>query len=151
MAGHNYRLTDLQAALAIPQLAHLEETTTKRRGNAQHLINGLADVRGLRLPQQLPGRGHVWHQFTVLITDESPVKRDEFVGLLTERGVGSGIYYPKLVFDYECYRDNPRVKVTEVPVATSVTDRVVSLPVHPGLSTDELDTVVATVRDLMKA
>jgi perosamine synthetase len=151
MAGHNYRLTDLQAAMAIPQLAHLEETTAKRRANAQHLINGLADLRGLRLPRQLPGRGHVWHQFTVLITDESPVDRDEFVALLTERGVGNGIYYRKLVFDYECYRDNPRVKVAEVPVAASVTGRVVSLPVHPALSTDELDTVVATVHDLMKA
>jgi perosamine synthetase len=91
---------------------------------AQRLIKGLADVRRLPLPLQLPGRGHVWRQFTVLITDESPVDRDGLVPLLTERGVGSGIYYRKLVFDYECYRDNPRVKVAEVPVVTSVTGRV---------------------------
>jgi perosamine synthetase len=63
-----------------------------------------------------------------LITDESPVDRDEFLALLTERGVGSGSYFWKLVFDYECYRDNPRVKVAEVPVAPSVSGRVVSLP-----------------------
>jgi perosamine synthetase len=69
------------------------------------------------------------------------------------RGVSliSGIYYCKLVFDYECYCDNPRVKVAEVPVATSVTGRVVSLPVHPALSTGELDTSWPPVRDLMKA
>lgn len=86
-----------------------------------------------------------------MITDQAPMDREEFVARLTERGVGSGIYYPKLVFDYSCYRDHPRVKVGKVPVAASVTDRVVSLPVHPGLSQDDLATVVAVVRDLMKA
>jgi dTDP-4-amino-4,6-dideoxygalactose transaminase len=151
MAGHNYRLTDLQAALAIPQLALLDDTIAKRRANAQFLIDGLGDVRGLRVPQQRTGRGHVWHQFTVMLTDESPIERDEFVMHLTERGVGNGIYYPRLVFDYDCYRDNPQVKASAVPVAASVTGRVVSLPVHPGLSPDDLTTVVATVRDLMKA
>jgi perosamine synthetase len=73
------------------------------------------------------------------------------VALLTEPGVGSGIYYRKLVFDYECYRDNPVSRSPRCPVVTSVTGRVVRFPVHPALSTDELDTVVATVRDLMKA
>jgi dTDP-4-amino-4,6-dideoxygalactose transaminase len=151
VAGHNYRLTDLQAALAIPQLARIEETTAKRQANADRLIAGLADVGALRVPRQLPGRSHVWHQFTALVTDESPVARDELVARLAERGVGSGIYYPKLVFDYDCYRDDPRVKTHDVPVAASVTERCISLPVHPGLSTDDVDTVVATLRDLLKA
>lgn len=151
MVGHNYRLTDLQAALAIPQLARLEETTAIRRSNAQHLIDGLSDVSGLRLPQQLPGRGHVWHQFTVLITDAAPVDRDEFARRINERGVGCGIYYPNLVFDYDCYRGHPQVKISDVPVAASVTGRAVSLPVHPGLRPEDLDTVVDTVRDVLEA
>jgi perosamine synthetase len=151
MAGHNYRLTDLQAALAIPQLARIQETTAQRRSNADRLIAGLADLPGLQVPRQLPGRGHVWHQFTALVTDESPVSRDELVVRLGERGVGSGIYYPKLVFDYDCYRDHPRVVTREVPVAASVTERCISLPVHPGLSSADVDTVVSTLRDLMAA
>ncbi|MGI8882472.1 MAG: DegT/DnrJ/EryC1/StrS family aminotransferase [Jatrophihabitans sp.] len=151
MAGHNYRLTDLQAALAIPQLARIKETTQRRQANAEHLIAGLADVPGLRLPSQLPGRGHVWHQFTVRVTPDAPIDRDEFVALLAERGVGSGIYYPRLVFDYDCYSDHPRVKLPDVPVAAAVTRSVVSLPVHTRLSMAELDTIVATVRDLMQA
>ncbi len=151
VAGHNYRLTDLQAALALPQLAQLDRTTARRRANADRLIEGLADVPGLQVPRQLPGRGHVWHQFTALLDEDAPVSRDELVARLGERGVGSGVYYPKLVFDYDCYRDDPRVKASDVPVASSVTSRCISLPVHPGLSTDDIDTVVATVRDLMKA
>jgi perosamine synthetase len=150
VAGHNYRLTDLQAALAIPQLAGLEDSTSRRQHNADRLIAGLADVPGLRLPRQLEGRRHVWHQFTVLLTDQAPVDREEFVAKLAERGVGSGVYYPKLVHDYDCYRDNPQVVSSEVPVATSVAERVVSLPVHPKLSGDDLDTIVAGVRDVLK-
>lgn len=150
-AGHNYRLTELQAALAIPQLAALKTTTARRRANAARLVEGLGDVAGLRLPSQLPGRQHVWHQFTVLLTDGAPVDREEFVARLTEGGVGSGIYYPRLVFDYDCYRNHPRVRAAEVPVAASVARRVVSLPVHPRLSDDDLDTIVTTVREVMKA
>jgi perosamine synthetase len=150
MAGHNYRLTDLQAALAIPQLAGLEEATARRQRNADRLRAGLAEVPGLRLPRQLDGRRHVWHQFTVLLTDQAPVAREEFVAKLAERGVGSGIYYPKLVLDYDCYRGNPQVVPSELPVASSVAERVVSLPVHPKLTDDDLDTIVAGVRDVLK-
>jgi dTDP-4-amino-4,6-dideoxygalactose transaminase len=85
-----------------------------------------------------------------LLTDQAPVDREEFVAKLAERGVGSGVYYPKLVHDYDCYRDNPQVVASDVPVASSVAARVVSLPVHPKLSSDDLDTIVAGVRDVMK-
>ncbi|MGI8678802.1 MAG: DegT/DnrJ/EryC1/StrS family aminotransferase [Jatrophihabitans sp.] len=150
IAGHNYRLTDLQAALAIPQLARIHETTATRRANARHLIDGLSGVSGLTLPRQLPGRSHVWHQFTVLVDDGAPIDRDEFVARLTEGGVGCGIYYPRLVFDYECYRTSDQVTVTDVPVAAAVAATAVSLPVHPRLTTENLDTIVSTVRTLMK-
>lgn len=151
VAGHNYRLTDLQAALAIPQLAAIETTTAQRRSNADALIAGLADVPGLVLPSQRPGRGHVWHQFTVRITADAPVSRDEFVATLAEHGVGSGVYYPRLVFDYDCYRNHPRVVLGDVAVAARAVDEVVSLPVHPRLSAGDLDTIVSVVRKVMSA
>jgi perosamine synthetase len=151
MAGHNYRLTDLQAALAIPQLAAIEATTAQRRANADALIAGLSDVPGLVAPSTRAGRGHVWHQFTVRITADAPVSRDEFVATLAEYGVGTGVYYPRLVFDYDCYRDHPRVVVADVPVASAVVDEVVSLPVHPRLSAADLDTIVTAVRKAMGA
>lgn len=151
MAGHNYRLTDVQAAIALPQLARYGATLERRRSHAARLTAGLGDVTGLRTPQQLPGRDHVWHQYTVLIAADAPVDREEFMVRLTERGVGCGIYYPKLVFDYDCYRGHPRVIADPVPVAESVTRRCVSLPVHQHLSDDDVDTVIEVVREVMKA
>ncbi len=65
--GHNYRMTDLQAAVGIPQVAHLAEIIEIRQRNARRLTEGLAGCAALRLPSVQPGRDHVWHQYTVLI------------------------------------------------------------------------------------
>lgn len=146
MAGNNYRMTDLQAALGIPQLARYDATVERRRRNAARLIEGLDGVPGVIAPRQLDGREHVWHQFTVRVTSEARVGRDDFVQQLNERGVGSGVYYPKLVFDYDAYRGNPLVRIGDVPVAERIVREVVSLPVHPALEDAELDHIIASVR-----
>ncbi|MDZ7914525.1 MAG: DegT/DnrJ/EryC1/StrS family aminotransferase [Rhodococcus sp. (in: high G+C Gram-positive bacteria)] len=149
MVGHNYRMTDLQASLALPQLAHYRQQVEQRRRNAGVLSIGLKDVAGLTLPTELPGRGHVWHQYTVLVDEGSAVTRDELAAKLTEAGVGSGIYYPRTAYDYDCYREHPRVVIEETPVASSVAARCLSIPVHAGLTSDELDAVVSAVRTAM--
>ncbi|SOC46985.1 dTDP-4-amino-4,6-dideoxygalactose transaminase [Blastococcus aggregatus] len=149
MAGHNYRMTDLHAAVGLPQVARTAEIAGRRRSNAARLTAGLADVPGLRLPAALPGRDHVWHQYTVLLPDGTD--RDGVIADLAAGGVGSGIYYPRTVFDHDCYRQDPRVVVADVPVAESVARRCLSLPVHHHLTADELDTVVGRFRDALGA
>ncbi|TFC34543.1 DegT/DnrJ/EryC1/StrS family aminotransferase [Cryobacterium sp. TMT2-42-4] len=151
MAGHNYRLTDLQAALGLPQLERYEQTVSTRRRNADRLIEGLADVPGIVVPRQLEGRGHVWHQFTVRVTPEARLNRDEFVAALAARGVGSGIYYPKLVFDYDAYRTHPRVITSDVPVAEKIVSEVVSLPVNTTLTDADLSEIITAVRAIAGA
>ncbi|CAN5607391.1 DegT/DnrJ/EryC1/StrS family aminotransferase [soil metagenome] len=152
MAGNNYRLTDLAAAVGVPQLARLDEYTAARQRNAAALRDGLARVPGLMLPPEPPAdRSHVYHQFTVRITDESSHSRDEVVAELERLGVGSGIYYPKLVFDYDCYRGDRRVVIDDVPHAATIARQVLSLPVHPYLDPSDVDTVVAAVRKVLDA
>jgi len=87
----------------------------------------------------------VWHQFTVRVTEEAAVSRDEFVAKLGEAGVGAGVYYPRLLWDYDAYRDHPNVIKRDAPVAEQVASQVVSLPVHNSLSDEDLDTIVETV------
>ncbi|WGD38088.1 DegT/DnrJ/EryC1/StrS family aminotransferase [Lysinibacter sp. HNR] len=149
--GNNYRLTDLQAALALPQLDRYSQTIKTRQENAAKLISGLRGVPGIKLPAQLPDREHVWHQFTVLITDETTITRDEFVVALREYGVGCGVYYPKVVFDYDSYRSHPLVRASAVPVATSVALQAVSLPVHAHLTDENIAEIVTTVRTVLGA
>jgi perosamine synthetase len=151
VAGHNYRMTDLHAAVGIPQLEKLDTLTEARQRNADVLSKGLADVPGLITPAVLPGRSHVWHQYTVLVTEEARLSRDEFAAKLTEAGIGNGIYYPKVVFDYDCYRDLPGVITSDVPVASKVASQALSLPVHPKLTDAELETIVSKIREVLGA
>jgi perosamine synthetase len=149
VAGHNYRLTNLAAAVGIPQLARIMETTDRRRYNAKRLLDGLSGLRGLELPPEPDeNRTHVYHQFTVRITTEAPKSRDEVVEELTSRGVGCGVYYPKVVYDYECYRNDPRVVQDPVPNALRTASEAMSLPVHPFLTEGDLDVIIMNVREV---
>ena len=148
MAGNNFRMTDLNAALCLPQLSGYREMVNQRRNNAAQLQAGLGDLDGLVLPQEQVGRDHVWHQFTVLVDDDAPVDRDTLAEALTRAGIGTGIYYPRLVFDYDCYRNDPRVVATDVPVAERTTQRCLSLPVHQHLSQADVDRIVSTIREV---
>ncbi|KJL21537.1 DegT/DnrJ/EryC1/StrS family aminotransferase [Microbacterium azadirachtae] len=145
MAGNNYRLTDLQAALALPQIARYEDTVARRRHNAARLSSILDSVAGIEAPREAEGRGHVWHQYTIRVTEEAGITRDALAAELTERGIGNGIYYPKLTFDYDAYRNNPQVRISDVPVAARLAEQALSLPVHAALTDDELDQVAETV------
>lgn len=151
MVGNNYRMTDLQAAVCLPQLDTYAANVERRRSNAAALNAGLADTPGIVVPPTLPGREHVWHQYTVLVTDDAPVTRDELAAGLEQRGVGSGIYYPRVVHDYDCYRRDPRVVADLAPLAEQAARQCLSLPVHPSLSTQDLGTIVAAVHDVLVA
>ena len=145
--GHNYRMTDLQAAVGIPQLRRLERMNSDRAANASRLRAGLADLVGLQLPSERPGRTHVWHQFTVRVAEESGLNRDQLAKILDSKGIATGIYYPRLVFDYPCYRSHPQVLIRPMPKAQTLAGQVVSLPVHPGLTEADIDHIVKEVRN----
>jgi perosamine synthetase len=149
MPGHNYRLTDIQAALTLPQLERLTELNARRLRNATRLSAGLSDVPGLVTPVVKPERTHVFHQYTVRVTGEAALDRDQLAAELHVRGIGSGIYYPSVVYDAECYRKHPRVVVEPTPVAERVAREVLSLPVHPGLQEGDLDRIVSSVREAL--
>jgi perosamine synthetase len=149
MAGHNYRMTDLQAAIGIPQMEQIEATTTRREANAAFLTEALTHVDGLVLPTVRAGCRHAWHQYTVRVTPDARIDRDAFVTELNARGIGTGVYYPKVVFDYDAYRDHPMITTGSFPNAETAAREVVSLPVHPHLTENDLDRIAAEVRAVL--
>lgn len=149
MAGHNYRMTDLQAAVALPQLDGYGEQVRRRQANAARLSELLEDVEGLVLPAARPGREHVWHQYTVLLPTDVADRREQVVDQLKDKGVGAGIYYPRPVYDYDCYRGRPDIVLGETPVAQEVARRCLSLPVHAFLSQDDVVTVADALRAVL--
>jgi dTDP-4-amino-4,6-dideoxygalactose transaminase len=140
--GTNLRLTDLAAAVAVGQVRRLGELTAARRANAERLRVGLEGLQGLRPPTEPPGRSHVYHQFTVRVARSGGRDRDRLAAALAQRRIATGVYYPRVVFGYECYEGHPGVVPEEVPEARAAAAEVLSLPVHPALRPDDLDRIV---------
>ena len=146
--GYNLRLTDLQAAVGIPQMQRLDELTKRRRENAAALSSGLAGIPGLRTPPEREGRHHVFHQYTIDLAPGT-IGREALADHLAKRRIGSGVYYPKLAHDHRAFRGDDRVAADPTPGAAGAVKRILSLPVHPAVGDPEIDRTVAAVREAL--
>jgi perosamine synthetase len=147
--GFNFRMTELQAALGVAQMTRLPDVQAARRANAAILAAGLEGVGGLMLPAEPPGRLHVFHQFTIRVTADARATRDELQAYLSAQGIQCGIYYPRPVFEYDCFRCDPRIGNPPTPAVHRVAREVLSLPVHPQLDESGLARVIDAVRRLL--
>jgi dTDP-4-amino-4,6-dideoxygalactose transaminase len=146
MVGHNLRMTDLHAAVAIPQMGRLDEINAARQANAKALTAGLSANAAIATPEVPDGRTHVWHQYTILVPAE---RRDAIVAELNNRGVNAGVYYPGLVWDYHAYQVHPHVARDNTPNAARLAGACLSLPVHQHLTDSQIDRVITTTLDVV--
>ena len=130
--GYNYRMTDISAAIGRVQLKRLAGFNKRRREIAMIYNENLSQY--VQVPKNR--RGHVFHQYTILSED-----RDKLKGHLQENGVGSGTYYPTLLFNYKPMSQY----FTECPHAEKLTEKALSLPVHPALTDEDVSTVIKAV------
>jgi dTDP-4-amino-4,6-dideoxygalactose transaminase len=150
MAGTNYRMTDVQAAIGIPQLRKINAINAARQKNAETLNELFADVTEIATPVTSAGNSHVWHQYTIRVLEGAKRSRDEVIEFLTAQGVGCGIYYPYLAHDYDCFRGNSNIEPTPTPVAARLVREVISLPVHQYLTEENLSTIATAVRTAVR-
>jgi dTDP-4-amino-4,6-dideoxygalactose transaminase len=138
IVGHNARMTDVHAAIGRVQLRRLPSWTAERRRNAQFLTGALApvaDSANLSLPAVAALAEPVWHQYTVRYP-----QRDRLVELLSHYNVPSGVYYPTPIHRLPAYDLD-----LDLPNTVAAADEVLSLPVHPALSTAHLELVADAV------
>lgn len=140
--GFNFRMTDIQAAIGLEQLKKLKRFNEIRQTNAKYLSTHLKGVLAPSVPE---GCKHVYHQYTIRVSDG---KRDALRTYLQEHGVGSEVYYPVPIHQQTFY-----VKDLGYNQSLAETERasqeVLSLPVHPALSSADLETIVAAVNEYM--
>ncbi|MFB9904174.1 DegT/DnrJ/EryC1/StrS family aminotransferase [Allokutzneria oryzae] len=136
----NSRLDEVQAAALRVKLPHLDAWTDRRRAVADRYLTELAGLPDLELPHVEPWAEHVWHLFVV----RTP-RREELRRALTEAGIGSLIHYPVPVHLSRAYADERRPEGS-FPLAERAAGEVLSLPMGPHLSDDEVTEVVSAVR-----
>ncbi|SEB87466.1 DegT/DnrJ/EryC1/StrS family aminotransferase [Arthrobacter woluwensis] len=140
LVGFNARMTDLHAAIGRVQLTKVEGWTAQRQSNAAFLD---ANLEGVGTPKVADGAVHVYHQYTIRV----PEDRDGLAkALREEHNIGSGVYYP--VPNHRLPSFN---RTEDLPNTETAALEVLSLPVHPSLSQDDLERIVTAVNTLVKA
>ncbi|MBN4049067.1 DegT/DnrJ/EryC1/StrS family aminotransferase [archaeon AH-315-M20] len=145
--GYNYRMTDICAAILLEQLKKAEFITKKRIENAEHLSNGLGKIKGIKISVVKKGHKHVFHQYTIKIGNDFKLTRDELIEHLNKKGISSAVYYPKPLYLCEHFR-KLGYKEGDFPVAEKLSKQVLSLPVHPHLTKEQLDHIINTFKEL---
>ena len=143
MIGCNSRLDTLQAAVLDVKLKYLDEYIASRQSAAAYYLNELASVEEIELPVTAQYTNHVYHQFTIKVADG---KRDALKEFLAKKEIPSMIYYPLPLQKQEAYM--PIAKVAggvpalegeeKLQVATELSGRVLSLPMHTELTEEQL-------------
>lgn len=149
MPGLKYTMTDIQAAIGSSQLRQLDGFNRRRAEIADMYMNELADVRGIILPRRAPRQyGHSWHIFTPL-TDITALgfPRNEFMARLKERNIGTALHYQALHL-FPCFERLTGTKRGEMPEAEYVSERIVSLPLFPAMTGEDVRDVVEAVREV---
>ena len=147
LIGMNSRLDALQAAVLQIKLQYLEDWTTRRQNNAESYrqLFHKHDLEGnLSLPVVADGNTHVYNQFTIRTS-----KRDDLSTYLTEKSIGNRIYYPVPLHLQECYETLGYHK-GDFPVAEQAAQEVLSLPIYPELTSEQLAHVVETVKEFFE-
>jgi len=145
--GYNLRTTNMAGAIGRVQLRKLDEWNRIRNENAEKLSEGIRKIDGLIPPYVDPRVYHVFHQYVIRVGDEFRLNRDELMAKLRERGIGTAVHYPmpvhhqplfqKLGYDKNC-----------CPNAIEASKKVLSLPVHPAVSEEDIEYIIESLREL---
>lgn len=148
MVGGNFRLDALQAALLKKKLPLISGYIDARRENAAHYHKKFEESSAawegkLVLPSEINGSRHTYNQFTIRVLNG---KRDDLRQFLGDQDIASEIYYPMALHQQECFNDLPK---QACPVSEQMTGEVLSIPVYPELSSEQLEYVVVKILEFL--
>ena len=139
MKSTNTRLDEIQAAVLRVKLKHVDEWNKRRRAVAAAYNKGLEGAAAT--PAERPGCYHVYHQYTVRVAE-----RDRMVKYLNDNGVGAVIYYPVELHLQKAFA-NVVPAGFHLPVSEQAMKEVMSLPMYPELTEEQINTVINTIKE----
>ncbi|MEM2105168.1 MAG: DegT/DnrJ/EryC1/StrS family aminotransferase [Candidatus Bathyarchaeia archaeon] len=146
MLGYNYRMPEIEAAIGCVQLKRLPEFLEKRRKNAEKLTEKLEKADCLQLPKEPKGYRHSWYLFTVRWKSAKRTERDKLVAELKRKSIGAEVYYSNPIHMMPFYK---KFRKRKLPQTEKASEQVFSLPIHPGVTAEQLDFIGETVLRLL--
>ena len=143
--GYNYRMTDIQCALGCSQMRKLDRFLARRREITKRYDEAFADCANIMTPYQLPETNSGWHLYIIQVKNHD---RKTVFEQLRENGIAVNVHYIPVY--YHPYYQEHGYKEVHCPVAEEVYSHIISLPVYPGLTDEQQDTVIETVKRLTK-
>jgi dTDP-4-amino-4,6-dideoxygalactose transaminase len=139
--GHNFRMEGFQGAILNVKLKYLNDWTEKRRSLAENYRQFLSGVAQVKTPIEVSGHKHVYHLYIVRVE-----RREELQKFLAERKIHTGIHYPIPCHLQKAY-ENLGYKEGDFPVAEKYSKEILSLPMYPELTTEQIQFVSQSIAD----
>ena len=146
LIGVNSRLDSIQAAVLNVKIKHLDSYCQARYTVAQAYSTAFREVASLTTPYEVPHSTHVYHQYTLKVTDG---RRDQLAEYLSSKGIPNMIYYPVPLYDQKAF-SALKGKVDFLPVTDRLCKEVISLPIHTEMQDDDLHRIIDTVLSFFK-
>lgn len=147
MLGLNYRMTELAAAIGILQLKKLDRMNAIRAMNANLLDSLLHNVKGIRLPPKVPGTKPSYYVYTIRLEEQI---RNSLKEYLLKNGIEATIYWPKPVHLQPFYMDLLGTKPGMLPISEEACKEVLSIPVHQGLTSNDIKYIAEKIKEFLK-
>ena len=147
MLGTNYRMTEIQAAIGTIQLQRLPDFFAKRSQNAKKMTEKLSVSNKIKLPPDLPNRKPSWYLYTTRIIGASEEKRNTIIRQMHQKGIGADAYYPTPIDKMPYYKEN--FGDFKLPETEKAAKQVISLPIHPKVTGEEIDFIAKTFLELL--
>lgn len=148
MPGYKYNLTDIAAAIGIHQINRAEKMRCQRSQIAEFYLRELHQLEGIELPPNDINRLHSWHLFPLRLNLENlSISRNEFIEELKKQGINCSVHWRPLHL-HPLYAEQFGWRVHHLPAATHLWERLVSLPIFPGMTGAEAEYVVNTIVNL---
>lgn len=150
LPGFKYNMTDIQAAIGLVQLRRLKDFQARRCQIVKAYNASFSKLETLQTPSNRPYVEHAWHLYVLrLNVGQLTIERDSFIEELRRRNIGTSVHFiPVHMHPY--YRDKYGYKPTDFPIAFENYKRIVSLPLHPGLTDADIQDVVTAVLDIVR-
>ena len=147
--GFKYNMPDTAAAIGVNQLKRADEFYEARKRVAALFTEKLQSIDGLILPFERDDVRHSWHLYVIRIDEEiCGISRNDFIDKMTEAGIGTSVHYTPLHM-HPYYRERFGYKPEDFPVAEKLFHQIVTLPLYPALSNEQITRICDTIRKLL--